>query len=125
MHDLTDTVARLERHKRISDLAAEHAALDYVEMRARIADLESDCKTYKMLAVAGLECIAQLTARNKQLACRIDHLNGQLRELMGCAKESRMTQAREDARRTIAAMRRRQVSVPANLEGQTEPSWTM
>jgi hypothetical protein len=118
------TVAQ-DRYRRVAELTIETLAESELEARERIRELESDCKTYKMLAVVGLECIAQLTTRNKQLACRIDHLNGQLRELMGCAKESRTTRAREEAQRTIAAMRRRLVSAPPNSEGQTEPSWTM
>jgi hypothetical protein len=66
----------------VAELTIETLAESELEAHERIRELESDCKTYKMLAVAGLECIAQLTKRNKQLACRIDHLNGQLREIL-------------------------------------------
>ena len=64
-----------------------------LELQDRVHDLESDCKTYKMLACAALENVAALTERNKGLAGRLDRLNGQLRELMGCT-DSRATKRR-------------------------------
>jgi uncharacterized protein with PIN domain len=48
----------------------------------RAADLESDVKTYRMLAAAALESVAALTKRNRHLADRIDELNAFVRKLM-------------------------------------------
>jgi hypothetical protein len=124
-----ETTERILHHHsphRICHLAADQAAAEILELEDRVIDLESDCKTYKMLACAALESVAALTERNKVLAKRIDNLTGQLRELMGCAGESRTTHAREEAQRTIAAMRRRQVKdTTLHLASHKEPSWTM
>ena len=60
------------------DRAALHQAsidslLTVLRERAdRIVDLESDAKTYHMLAAGALDTVVQLTKRNKQLATRID-----------------------------------------------------
>jgi hypothetical protein len=90
--------------------------------RERIADLECDVTTYRMLAAAGLDCISGLTKRNKQLSSRIDTMNQTLRQLMGCTEQAPATRAREEAERTIADMRRQLAQRPVKA---TEPSWTM
>ena len=66
----------------VRELVDQHAALDYIEMRDRIANLESDVTTYRILACAALENVAQLTKRNRQLASRISCLNAELRAVL-------------------------------------------
>jgi uncharacterized coiled-coil protein SlyX len=50
--------------------------------RERIADLECDVTTYRILAASALEAVAQQTRRNKQLAERIDSLTAQIKTLV-------------------------------------------
>lgn len=109
----------------VCEIAADHQALQIMELRDRVRDLEGDNAAYRALACAALENVSALTARNKMLALRIDNLNGQLRELMGCAKGSRGTNARDEAERTIAAMRLRQARSRLTPPRPPEPSWTM
>ena len=79
-------------------MADEHVALELAEARERITSLEADVTTYRQLACCALENIAQLTKRNKQLACRIDDLNQSLRELfnapcLACLRRNRSERA--------------------------------
>ena len=68
-------------------LPSAHALYDeYVEdlmlENATLKDQLRDLAVYKDMAVAALEAVSHQTARNQQLAKRIDDLNRQLRELM-------------------------------------------
>ena len=57
---------------------------DVLERQAsRIRDLETNVDAYTQLAYAALENVAQLTARNRQLARRIDALSARIRDLLG------------------------------------------
>jgi hypothetical protein len=76
MNDLT--IAHLQRHIRVAELAIE----GYV---TRIAELESDLRVCKELAVVALENLTQLTKRNQELVERVTDLRRQLRELVQVA----------------------------------------
>jgi hypothetical protein len=106
----------------INQLEIDGLLMENLELTDRVADLESDCKTYKMLACAALENVAQLTERNKVLAKRIDNLTEQLRELMGCTAPSRQSRERERAKEILEAMR---AGLPAAITETTVPPWKM
>ena len=51
--------------------------------RDRIADLENDCTTFRMLSAAALESVVRLTARNKELGRQRGVHQAQIEVLLG------------------------------------------
>ena len=62
----SNSVTRDGSDERVLQLAAEQAALDYIEMRDRILDLESDNRAYQELAKAAIEALHVVTRERDQ-----------------------------------------------------------
>src|SRR5688572_22087487 len=80
------------------ELADEAAALELLEVQDRVRDVQNERDVYRMLSGSALEMIARLTQRNRQLAGRIDHLNGELKALLNapCLECRRRSARRSD-----------------------------
>ena len=94
MNDTEFTPTSAELHQASIDALVTVAR----ERLDRIIDLESDNKTYFMLASGALYSVAELTRRNKQLARRNDELNAQMRAAMAAPCLACRQRQRADAR---------------------------
>ena len=70
-----ETIAHDEHPRRATDfrdLALEHAAVDHVELQARVTDLEAERDTYRELLLAALameyDLTTELRRANRRLA---------------------------------------------------------
>ena len=72
------TAAR-SRRELVYELTEEGLARENHELRDRAETVNA----YRDLAVAALEMVVRLTKRNHELACRMEELKDQLRDLLG------------------------------------------
>ena len=56
-----------DRERRIAAMVAEHNALDYLEARDRIADLEADVSVYRMWFQETLHALAKVSAKLREV----------------------------------------------------------
>lgn len=68
-----------ERCDRVCAFAAEHAALDHVELVARVRALEADVDSYRALARQGIQELARLTAERDGLQRQLAALREEYR----------------------------------------------